>query len=266
MSKHCTQTEKSSVQWLEDWQRAKTPSERHALRPHLPSTRIEAMGCRFIVHPADNFTELKLWETGKPPEHEATKFLMDALSGRNPVIVDVGANAGAFFLPIHMAGGPETRSIVFEPNPTMRDRLTTNITLNGLSDRVQVFDCAVSDRTGQSVLHFPRSGNLGQGRIDLAYPHKRASTGVDVPVRPLSECLVEAGVSHVDFLKVDVEGFEDRVIVPLLEAEPALKPKMIYFEISHDGIWRYPLLDILAQHGYDLMEKFDANALYVRQD
>ncbi|WP_216595363.1 FkbM family methyltransferase [Aestuariivita boseongensis] len=251
--------------WLRLWLAADTQRAKNVLRPQLPPAPVEAMGCRFIAHPADNFTELKLWETGLPPEHEATRFLCDALRGLDPVIVDVGANAGAFFLPIHLAGGRAARSIVFEPNPKMRKRLEVNIQLNGLGGSVRVFDCAVGDRAGQTALHFPRNGNMGQGRIDVPYPHKRVPEAVKVQVRPLAECLAEVGAQRVDLLKVDVEGLEDRVIVPLLEGEARLWPKMIYFETAHDGVWSYPLMERLADCGYELIEQYDANALYLRE-
>lgn len=261
-----TDQSRSHAQWVSLWSAAQTPSDRHALRRQLPMTPMMIMGCRFILHPADNFTELKMWETGKPPEHAATAFLAEALQGMNPVIVDVGANAGAFFLPLHMAGGPKTRSIVFEPNPTMRDRLHTNIALNGQKSRVRVFDCAVSDEDGSSELFFPRNGNLGQGRIDVAYPQKGASRGDRVSVRTLPSCLADADVDRVDFLKVDVEGLEDRVIAPLLSGPARLVPRMIYFEVAHDHVWTYPLADLLARAGFTLMERFGENALYLRED
>lgn len=255
---------KTHAEWVSLWSGLSEPSERHAWRPRLPVTPAEVMGCRFVLHPADNFTELCMWESGLPPEHAATEFIAEALDGLDPVIVDVGANAGAFFLPIHLRGGRGTRSIVFEPNPDMRARLVRNIALNGFDGSVHVFDCAVSDRVGRSALYFPRNGNQGQGRIDVAYPHRQASMGVAVDVRPLLECLLEVGVPHVDFLKVDVEGLEDRVIVPLLESNAALRPKMIYFETVHDGVWSLALMETLEKHGYDLIEQFDKNALFLR--
>lgn len=244
------------------WARIQKPWVRQIIREMLPPTPVSAMGCDFIVHPQDNFTEFRLWETGLPPEHLATQHIAETLENSDPVIVDVGANAGAFFLPIHMAGGPGARSVVFEPNPVMQERLLTNVALNRLQDQVSLFTCAVGDAPGRSVLHFPRNGNLGQGRIEVAYPHKKASEGVEVAIRPLADCLAEAGVSRVDFLKVDVEGLEDRVIVPLLRGDPALLPRLIYFEIAHDGVWTLPLMEELERAGYVRVQEFDNNALF----
>ncbi len=236
---------------------------RQTLRKILPPTRINALGCDFIVHPKDNYTEFKMWESGLPPEHLATRAIADALAGTAAVIVDVGANAGAFFLPLLKAAGKGAKAIAFEPNPVMRTRLSVNIALNRLTSRVRIFDCAVGAKPGHSVLHFPRNGNLGQGRIDVPYAHG-GSESVAVEIRPLAECLVQAKVRRVDFLKVDVEGLEDRVIVPLLQADPALWPRSLYFEISHDDVWQMPLLQVLADRGYVRVQDFDNHALFRR--
>ena len=259
-----TSEPKTRAEWVRLWSDAETKLERRAIRRRLPAASIESMDCTFIAHPVDNYTEFRLWITGNPPEHVAMQALCDALAGRGPVIVDVGANAGVFFIPIHVAGGPGTRSIVFEPNPTMLTRLRTNVDLNGLEPAVQIFECAISDHSGRSDMHFPRNANLGQGRIDVPYPHKRVPDSFEVPVRPLRECLAEAGVTKIDLLKVDVEGLEDRVIFPMLEAGDHLLPRMIYFETAHDRVWFYPLEEKLAQCGYKLVEQYDANALFER--
>ena len=269
MSRDSEKTETKSdprtrAEWLRLWEAAGTQAARRKIRPKLPPMPVQVMGCRFMAHPADNYTELKLWETGQPPEHKAIAFLSEALAGLDPVIVDVGANAGAFFLPIHMAGGAGARSVVFEPNPAMRARLETNLKLNGQTGRVMVFDCAISDEEREAVLHFPRNGNLGQGRIDLPYPHKRVPETVDVRVRPLVECLAEVGVPRVDLLKVDVEGLEDRVIVPLLDAGPRWMPRVIYFETAHEREWMYPLRQRLAECGFEMVEDYTDNALFLR--
>ncbi|MGB7244431.1 MAG: FkbM family methyltransferase, partial [Sulfitobacter sp.] len=213
----------------EIWASIEKPWVRRILRNSLPPTRAQSMGCDFILHPKDNFTEFRIWEAGVPPEHKATLKIAEVLKGTNPVIVDVGANAGAFFLPILKLAGPKARAVVFEPNPVMQDRLKTNIRINKLTG-VKVFTCAVGARESISPLYFPRNGNLGQGRIDLEYKNAVDGDTIDVQIRPLVDCLSEAKIKHVDFLKVDVEGLEDQVICPLLDAETSLWPRLIYFE------------------------------------
>ena len=249
----------------EIWARLEKPWVRKILQQSLPPTRITSMGCDFIVHPRDNFTEFRMWENGLPPEHEATLHLADLLADSGAVIVDVGANAGAFSLPIITRAGTGARAAVFEPNPVMRARLQANLDLNDLG-HVRVFDCAISDAAGRARLHFPGNGNLGQGRIGQGYDGPNAREGVEVALRPLADCLAEAGFDRVDLLKVDVEGLEDRVIAPLLQAEDAPRPRLIYVEVEHQGTWSYPLLDILADRGYAELRAFGKNRLFSHKE
>jgi FkbM family methyltransferase len=246
------------------WGKFERPWVRNMIRESLPPMRVHSLGCDFIVHPKDNFTEFKMWENGLPPEHIATQEIAERLADTDATIVDVGGNAGAFFLPILKAAGPKARAVVFEPNPVMQARLMTNVDLNELDDRVELFNCAVGDSESTSKMYFPRNGNLGQGRVNLQYDHKAATEGDEVAIRPLATCLAEAGIDHVDFLKVDVEGLEDRVICPLLQAQGAPMPRLIYFEVAHDGSWHYPLLDVLAEKGYNQIETYGMNSLFER--
>lgn len=245
----------------EIWGKLEKPWVRKILQQSLPPTRITSMGCDFIVHPRDNFTEFRMWENGLPPEHEATLHLADLLADTDAVIVDVGANAGAFSLPIIRRAGRRARAALFEPNPVMRARLAVNLALNDLG-AARVFDCAVSDAPGTARLHFPGNGNLGQGRIGQGYDGPGAREGVEVALRPLAECLSEVGFDCVDLLKVDVEGLEDRVIAPLLQTHGAPRPRLIYVEIEHQGTWTYPLLDLLAAAGYSEVRAFGKNRLF----
>ena len=60
--------------------------------------------------------------------------------------------------------------------------------------------------------------------------------GIDVPVVPLPDLAERHGIAEIDLLKVDVEGLEDRVILPALSASD-LTVRRIYFEDSHSEHW-----------------------------
>jgi len=248
------------------WSKLEKPWIRNVLRAHLPPTRVQWLNTAFIVHPQDNFTEFKMWEMGRPPEHEATAHFASELAGKPAVIVDVGANAGAFTLPILSAAGDGARLVLFEPNPVMRARLEANIAANAFGSAAQVFDCAISDAPGELPMHLPNNGNLGQARIGRDYANSDLPDILPVPVRVLPDCLAQAGVETIDLLKVDVEGLEDRVIIPLLQDDTAPKPAMIYFEIEHDDGWDQPLVKTLEDAGYVRVASFGKNALFARAE
>ncbi|MEM9550666.1 MAG: FkbM family methyltransferase [Pseudomonadota bacterium] len=235
------------------------PRIQQQLRNFLPPSKVHVLGCDFIVNPRDNWTEFKMWRDGQMPEQAQTKMLCERMADRDVTVVDVGANAGAFSLPIMRVAGPGSRAVLFEPNPEMQFRLRNNIALNDI-ENIHIFDCAVSDKKDRATLHFPKHHNLGQARLDKEYADDAES--IEVELRPLPDCLTEAGVTRIDFLKVDVEGLEDRVIGPLLESDTAPKPHLIYFEVAHKQHWTYPLTELLEDRGYRLAQDYNVNALY----
>ena len=125
------------------------------------------------------------------------------------VVFDVGANTGIFSL-LAGAVNPMLQVVAFEPLPRLCDAVRANVHLNGWPHRVRVLAEAVSDRVGTAPFHVPRadvptSASLNQGGFRgldgdiISVPATRldATLGSDMPV---------------DLVKVDVEGFEDRVL------------------------------------------------------
>ncbi len=239
----------------------KRPWLREQIRSVLPPTRVRSMNVEFEIHPKDNRTEFGVWKHGRPPEHRGINAVSDALAQKPSIIVDVGANVGAFSLPVFKTLPSDSRAILFEPNPPMLSRLHRNLELNDFAG-VEVFECAVGDKAGSAQMQFPAENTYGSGRVGVEYDTETAIDGAMVEIRPLAECLKEAEVSHIDFLKVDVEGLEDRVIFPLLEHDAALHPHLIYFEVEHSENWTYPLLSRMETAGYKLMRRFGANRLF----
>ena len=70
--------------------------------------------------------------------------------------------------------------------------------------------------------------NLGASHIVSGQASGKA---IRVPSLRLQRILEEAGVSHVDALKIDVEGFEDRVLTGFFTQAPqALWPRAVVIE------------------------------------
>lgn len=120
-------------------------------------------------------------------------------------VVDVGANYGHFTMAAAAAVGPQGRVTSFEPNPGSFARLQTHIGLNRLS-HVRPFQMGLSDAEGTLTLSVPRinSGEASFGPSDYDDIYQ-----VSCRVGTLDDVI--AGKA-VDFIKIDVEGFECNVI------------------------------------------------------
>lgn len=234
---------------------------RQRLGPMLPPAEVTFAGIRMYVDPRDNYTDRRIWLDGQPPEMESLMALTAIVDGKNALVLDVGANCGAYAVPLGLAAGDGSRVIAFEPNPVMIGRLGHNIALNDLGGVIRVEGCALSDREGEAVLNF-KHRNFGQATLKPVLKRAR-SGGTLVPVRPLM-AFVDCAKDHdICILKIDVEGAEEAVLGPLLDAGGWL-PDVILIETRHAGEWETDLVGRIAACGYATTLEAEGNTLFVK--
>jgi FkbM family methyltransferase len=123
------------------------------------------------------------------------------------VFVDVGANVGALTIPAARAIAPSGRVIAVEASARIIGYLSRNVAANGLRN-VHCVHAAATDAEGAVDFYEAPIDHFGMGSMGPQF-HAKPST---VPGRPLDGILAEASVRRVDLLKIDVEGFEARVL------------------------------------------------------
>jgi Methyltransferase FkbM domain len=86
-----------------------------------------------------------------------------------------------------------------------------------------------------------------------------------VPSLRLQRILDEAGVSNVDALKIDVEGFEDRVLTGFFaEAPQTLWPRAVVIEHLSKNEWSQDCVADMLARGYVETGKTRSNTLLLR--
>jgi len=120
------------------------------------------------------------------------------------VVCDIGANIGTYTVPLSRLVGSTGRVIAFEPNRPTRACLRQNIRQNRLAN-VTVMRAAVGETSGHACL-VATEDNLGEAH--LAPPADTSSKGERVAVTTLDAEVAKLRLTRVDFLKIDVEGFE----------------------------------------------------------
>jgi Methyltransferase FkbM domain len=104
--------------------------------------------------------------------------------------------------------------------------------------------------------------NLGASHIVTG---KAASNAIRVPSLRLQRILGDAGVDHVDALKIDVEGYEDRVLTGFFKhAPPSLWPRAVVIEHLSRSEWLDDCLADMRARGYVETGKTRSNTLLVR--
>jgi len=223
----------------------------------LEPVDIEYSGVKFRLHPWDNVVERKLVFGSKCRDCEEVHFLMEALN-RDSIFLDVGANIGYYTCMLASRG--VARCIAIEPHPRTRERLNFNIKTNNFEHGVEVVPIAIGDSEGTVVLN-TFSGDLGSS--SLLRNKQQQPTCHTVPMKPLLHLCGELGVQSIDAMKIDIEGFEDRALVPFFQdAPPTLWPRYIIIEHSHTSGWSEDVVPFLEERGYVAQKETRGNTIY----
>ncbi len=233
---------------------------RPALRKLMEPDVISFAGVEMLVDPSDNFTELHLWLHNLPPEAESLGQLVAAVEGQRALVLDVGANCGAYALPLARAAGPGSRVFAFEPNPVMLGRLGANILRNDLGRMIRVEACALGAAEGEAELRL-KPGNYGQASIAGDAPASRS--GFTVPVRALGSYLDGIEGYDVSVLKIDIEGGEEAVLGPWLDDGTFARPDLVLMETRHAHLWQRDLVSDLIEAGYRQIFEAEGNTLFI---
>jgi len=104
--------------------------------------------------------------------------------------------------------------------------------------------------------------NLGASHVVTG---RASNQAIKVPALRLQRILEEAGVAGVDALKIDVEGFEDRVLITFFkEAPQALWPRAVVIEHLSRDEWLADCIAAMLAHGYDKAGRTRSNTLLLR--
>jgi FkbM family methyltransferase len=164
-------------------------------------------------------------------EPDLSHWLRDHLRPGD-VAVDIGANIGYFSLLAARIVGAEGAVIAFEPVPSIADMLEHNAARNGLA--IEVRREVVSDRAGRAELFKSADSNIG--RSGTAPREGSSSEGTAPMVTGAAAIPVELW-PRIRFIKVDVEGDEQRVIDGLLPVLRALPDgAAVFIEVTPDDL------------------------------
>jgi FkbM family methyltransferase len=136
-------------------------------------------------------------------ELHASEWVRALLSTKNPLIVDVGANAGVFSHYVHCLKH-DSSFIAFEPLPKMVQRL--NELKNRTSMNMEIHQKAVSDECGEAWFE---TAHGYDGTSKLASDKESTGNRIRVDTTTLDAVLASR---HILLMKIDVEGFECNVI------------------------------------------------------
>jgi FkbM family methyltransferase len=126
-------------------------------------------------------------------------------------MLDIGAHVGQYSLIAGAAVTPTGRVHSFEPNPASFRRLSTNLALNGFP-HARAHPMALSNTTGSTTLYVPKSDNQGEASLQACVPGSDTATIRSMTADQWMETADLGTPPRVDLIKIDVQGFELRVV------------------------------------------------------
>ena len=181
--------------------------------------------------------------------------LLAPLLGPDAVVCDAGAHAGQF-AKLFAALAPGGRIYAFEPGAYPRAILEMVVRWRRLAN-VTVVPCGLSDAAGEARLGTPlkTSGSIGFGLAHLgADGGARAERSESVALTTLDRFAAEQELGRLDFLKMDIEGWEVRALrggrATIARFRPAMLIELVESHLARAGTRASDAWTELAPLGY----------------
>ena len=155
-------------------------------------------------------------------------------------VIDCGSCIGDHTVTYASWVGPRGTVIAFEANPDVAECCAMNL---GIYPWARVFNVGLSDKHSVAAIH--REPNVGASFL-------KEGEGREIMLAPLDE--YTHSLDRVDFIKVDVEGFEPRLIAGATKTLERFSPHILLEvndgTLSKQGFVRDDVFAALARVGY----------------
>ena len=157
-------------------------------------------------------------------EKEVT-WIYDYFVDRNFICLDVGANIG-----IHTIILCETCKHVhaFEPHPTFRKRLKSNLDLNKFAN-VTLHSYGLSNFSGTAILHAPPP-EMKNKSATICDINDELTEKVGIEITELDK--IEDKTPHFQFMKIDCDGSDAAIILGGKKILRINKPTILFEDLS----------------------------------
>ncbi len=196
-----------------------------------------AAGYWICVSPSDHLAYLL--GTAEPHLQKIIREYVTA----GDVVFDIGANIGYVSLSLAKRVGEGGKVIAFEPVPQNAACLRKNVEINGLA-HIQTFESAASDRPGKATIRITE--NLSTASL-VWHQQDASATELEIETVSIDDLVGSGGLMRPRFVKIDVEGAEDKVLLGMRRTLAAAMP-ILFVECSDVG--RETAWHLLRELGY----------------
>lgn len=215
-------------------------------------------GVSSLIKPQINFVDANTLANGYE-EIFLKKFYEFKTNKINPVIIDCGANIGLasiYFKETY----PNSTLISFEPDPHIFKTLQQNIKDRNYQN-IELYNCAIYDRPG--TVSFQQEGGFS-GRV----PYKNDTENIiTVDCIDFNDVLFK--YDTIDFLKVDIEGAENKILPVISKSLKKIENFFLEYHSHEEKPQKlHDLLGILQKAGfrYHILEAFTREKPFVNRN
>ena len=159
----------------------------------------------FIIFGKDKFISRETYING-PHDYHLFKTSRRLLNKKIKYLIDVGANIGTFSIP-PIKDGLLEKCIAIEPVKNIYNILNMNILLNEVDNKISAYDYVISDKVKENVSLSLNKDNYGDNRFAVISSKKKKFKVVKL------DHFVKKFNSKNLLIKIDVQGFEDKVLI-----------------------------------------------------
>lgn len=145
---------------------------------------------------------------------------VEALDRQDLVFVDVGAHTGLHSL---FMAKRAAEVHAFDPYPPVLKRLADNVGRNGL-DNIRIHPVGLGAETARFPFFAPPESNDSTGSFRFGAELNNQEEQMELEVVVGDEYFAQKGITRIDIIKIDVEGFEKPVLQGLRNTLRSTRP------------------------------------------
>lgn len=164
------------------------------------------------------------------------------------IVLDCGAHVGTYTRAALLAGAKLV--VAIEPAPENLECLRRTFASEIADGRVIICPKGVWDREENRVMSLHPEGS---GRDSVVFRYSQSRQQIIVPLTTIDKLVTELQLGRVDFVKMDIEGAEQRALAGARETLAKFKPRLAIsgYHLPDDAV-RIPEVVLRAQPGYRL--------------
>jgi FkbM family methyltransferase len=175
----------------------------------------------------ENYVDQWVYLTGFFEKDDYLEALRTVGQRHGAVAFDVGAHMGLYTLGLSRAVGASGQIHSFKPNPDSFKRLTEHVSANRCAN-VALNRTAVGEHCGQKTLLAPKYFNTGGATLlQMQLPSSWKTQSMQVQVTTLDEYCCKMQIRRLDFMKIDVQGYEPFVLLGAESTIRSLRPRIL---------------------------------------